>query len=38
VRVGDYIISINGTDLKAPDNIYRPARRHSESSNRARRE
>jgi len=23
VRVGDYILSINGQDLKAPDNIYR---------------
>ncbi|HEY9225232.1 MAG TPA: PDZ domain-containing protein, partial [Gemmatimonadaceae bacterium] len=23
VRVGDYIIAINGTELKAPDNIYR---------------
>jgi tricorn protease len=23
VRVGDYVISINGQDLKAPDNIYR---------------
>ncbi len=23
VRVGDYILAINGQDLKAPDNIYR---------------